>query len=73
MGFFIKKGSFSAKIAVKPATICSTRVRNCSPVKEVGGRRGESKELHRVGAGEPSPSTTTDTNTSFANHLPQIR
>ena len=29
-------------------------------------RKGETRELHRVGAGEPSASTTTDTNTSFA-------
>ena len=31
-----------------------------------GGRGGESRELRRVGAGESSASTTTDTNTSFA-------
>ena len=31
-----------------------------------GARVGESRELHRVGAGESSASTTTDTNTSFA-------
>ena len=32
-----------------------------------GGRRGgESTGLHRVGAGESSASTMTDTNTSFA-------
>ena len=30
------------------------------------GRVGESRELHRVGAGELSAFTTTDTNTSFA-------
>ena len=31
-----------------------------------GGRRGdESRELYRVGAGKPSASTTTDTNTSI--------
>ena len=28
--------------------------------------RGDSRELHRVGAGESSGSTITDTNTSFA-------
>ena len=27
---------------------------------------GESRELHRIDAGESSASTTTDTNTSFA-------
>ena len=31
-----------------------------------GGRGGESRELYRVGAGESSASTTTDTNTIFA-------
>ena len=32
-----------------------------------GRRRGdENRELHKVGAGESSASTTTDTNTSFA-------
>ena len=30
-----------------------------------GGRKDERKELHRVGAGESSSSTTTDTHTSF--------
>ena len=29
-------------------------------------RRDESRELHRIGAGESSASTITDTNTSFA-------
>ena len=34
---------------------------------EVGGGRGvETRELHRVGAGESSTSTTADTNTSFS-------
>ena len=37
--------------------LASTRVRQ---------RRGESRELHRVGAGESSACTATDTNTSFA-------
>ena len=31
-----------------------------------GARVGENRELHRVGAGQSSASTTTDTNTSFA-------
>ena len=31
-----------------------------------GGRVVENRELHRVGAGESSASTTTDTNVSFA-------
>ena len=32
-----------------------------------GGRRGgESRELHSLGANEPSASITTDANTSFA-------
>ena len=31
-----------------------------------GGRGGESRDLHRVGADKSSASTTTDTNTSFA-------
>ena len=31
-----------------------------------GGRGGESRELQRVGVGESSASTTTDTNTGFA-------
>ena len=31
-----------------------------------GGRRGKSRELHRVSSGESSASTTTDTNTTFA-------
>ena len=31
-----------------------------------GGRGDESRDLHRVGAGESSASTTTDTNASFA-------
>ena len=30
------------------------------------GRGGKNRELHRVGAGESSASTTTDPNTSFA-------
>ena len=30
------------------------------------GRGGESRELHKVGAGEPSAYTATGTNTSFA-------
>ena len=29
-------------------------------------RGGETRELHRVGVGEPSASATADTNTSFA-------
>ena len=36
------------------------------PSTRAGGRGGESRELHRVGAGESYVSTTTDTNTSFA-------
>ena len=36
------------------------------PSTRGGGRGGESRELHRFGAGESSASTTTDTNTSFA-------
>ena len=36
------------------------------PSTRVRQRRGESRKLHRVGAGESSASTTTDTNTSFA-------
>ena len=35
-------------------------------IKRGGGRGDESRKLHRVGAGESSASTTTDTNTSFA-------
>ena len=35
-------------------------------LERCGGRGGESRELHMVGAGESSASTTTDTNTSFA-------
>ena len=35
------------------------------PSPRYGGRRGESRGLHRVGAGEYSASTN-DTNTSFA-------
>ena len=35
-------------------------------LKRGEGRGGESRELHRVGAGESSGFTTTDTNTSFA-------
>ena len=31
-----------------------------------GGRGSEGRELHRIGAGESSASTTTDTNTGFA-------
>ena len=31
-----------------------------------GGRGDESREIHRVGAGESSASITTDSNTSFA-------
>ena len=31
-----------------------------------GGRGDESGELHRLGAGESSAATETDTNTSFA-------
>ena len=34
-----------------------------------GGKGGESRDLHRVGADESSASTTTDTNTSFALHF----
>ena len=30
------------------------------------GRRGQSREINRVGAGESSASISTDTNTSFA-------
>ena len=36
------------------------------PSTRGGERRDESRELHRVGTGESSASTTTDTNTSFA-------
>ena len=36
------------------------------PSRKGGGRGAESRDLHRVGAGEPSTSTATDTNTSFA-------
>ena len=36
------------------------------PGTRAGRRVGESRELHRVGAGELSAFTTTDTNTSFA-------
>ena len=35
-------------------------------LKRGEGRGGESRELHRVSAGESSGFTTTDTNTSFA-------
>ena len=35
------------------------------PLTRGGGRGEESRELHRVGAGESSASTATDTNTSF--------
>ena len=35
------------------------------------GRGGDSRELHKVGAGEPSAYTATGTNTSFATLLPQ--
>ena len=37
------------------------------------GRGGESRELHRVCAGESSASTTTVTNTSFATPSPTKR
>ena len=40
----------------QPPTICSTRG---------GGRKDESRKLDRVGAGESSASTATDTNTYF--------
>ena len=36
------------------------------PRRKGRGKGAESRELHRVGAGEPSASTATDTNTSFA-------
>ena len=36
------------------------------PSARGGGREGEGRKLPRVGAGESSASTTTDTNTSFA-------
>ena len=36
------------------------------PSTRDAGRGGESRVLHRVGAGESSASTTTDTNISFA-------
>ena len=49
----------------KPATICWTGVWKTVPHTRGGGRGGESIKLHRVGAGEPSTSTATDTNTSF--------
>ena len=45
---------------LKPETICSTRARKTVE------KEGESREPHRVGAGESSASTPTDTNTSFA-------
>ena len=35
------------------------------PSARGGGRIVENRELHRVGAGESSASTTTDTNISF--------
>ena len=41
------------------------------PSTRGAGRRIESRELHRVGAGESSASTTTDTNTSLQHRLPQ--
>ena len=37
--------------------------KNCFPVQE---SHSKGREHHRVGAGELSASTTTDTNTSFA-------
>ena len=37
-----------------------------SPSTTGTGRGGKNRELHRVGAGESSASTTTDPNTSFA-------
>ena len=42
------------------------------PSTRGGERGGESREFHRVGTGESSPSTTTNTNSSFATCLPQI-
>ena len=36
-----------------------------------GGGEGESRELQRVGAGESSASTTTDTILVLHHHLPQ--
>ena len=36
------------------------------PSTRGGGKGGESRELHRLSAGESSAFTTTDTNTSFA-------
>ena len=56
----------------KPLTICSTRVKSLFPSTRGGERGGESREFHRVGTGESSPSTTTNTNSSFATCLPQI-
>ena len=51
----------------KPETICSTRARKTVfSSTRAGGKGGESRELHRVGASKSSASTTTDTNISFA-------
>ena len=41
------------------------------PSLQSRGRRGESSELHEVGAGESSASATDTNNTSFAIRLPQ--
>ena len=42
------------------------KIERLSPSTSDGGRGDKSRELHRVGAGESSASTTTDTNTSSA-------
>ena len=44
----------------------SNHLEKLFPNTRGGGRGYESKELLRVGAGESSAPTTTDTNTSFA-------
>ena len=55
---FGKHGKIADEL--KRGTICSTRV-----MKTVG-KGGESREPHRVVAGESTTSTANDTNTSFA-------
>ena len=42
------------------------KIERLSPSTSDGGREDESREFHRLGAGESSASTTTDTNTSSA-------
>ena len=51
---------------IKPETICSISVRKTVSQHKRWESRDESRELHRIGAGESSTSTTTNTNTSFA-------